>query len=538
MKNLWSSILCIKLIVIVGLTCTLGLCEGAQIRGNTPWSVLLCKFKDVSDEPKNTQFFKDFVTSSGAGTGNLYDYFHDQSYGKVSLKGTVVRGWYVMSKTKSELKTVSRWSRIQACVDAAKSNGYTPPAGNRVMVMLNSKQDSGADGIGPGARFVLDNYAWHARYAAHEMGHIYGLQHSYSNSSGPCGGAEYDDPWDEMSANCVYTPVKGSFQPAAVGFGGYQRDKLGWIPKNRILRMGADGKSSHTVKLAPLSDPTKPGYLYVRIPFDPADLFHYYTVEYRTQVQWDSGIPKNTVLIHEVKKRGSNVMTSFVFRTDGGFDRDPPKSLAANGVVIKVTHTSTNSATVSISTKITGRCVQGYVWREARPSDHVCVTAATRAKAKDDNAHAAERRQGSGPYGPDTCKQGFVWREAWPGDHVCVTVATRTQTATDNSLASRRINPAKSVYGPNTCKQGFVWRDADISDYVCVTTATRTKTRYDNEHAAERRQGSGPFGPDTCKQGFVWRDAWPGDHVCVTVATRSQAAYDNTQIRARLERPW
>jgi hypothetical protein len=41
---------------------------------------------------------------------------------------------------------------------------------------------------------------------------------------------------------------------------------------------------------------------------------------------------------------------------------------------------------------------------------------------------------------PDTCLQGYVWREAVPGDHVCVTPETRAQAAEDNSLAaSRRV---------------------------------------------------------------------------------------------------
>ncbi|KAF9992602.1 hypothetical protein BGZ79_002876 [Entomortierella chlamydospora] len=539
MKSLSSSAL---LGALLSLILILAQCHGAEVRGNTPWSIILCKFKDVSDEPKSLQFFKNFATLAGSGTGNLADYYSDQSYGKVSLLGSEVRGWFVMSVTKAQLSTADRWHRVQACIDAAARGGYTVPAGNRIMTMLNSKQDSGADGVGPGARMVLDNFAWDVRFAAHEMGHVYGLQHSWSNVSGPCGSTgEYGDSWDEMSATCVYSPRTGLFRPDAVGFGGYQRDKLGWIPINRILTMGSDGISSRIVTLAPMSDPTQPGYLYVRIPFDPADLFHYYTVEFRTQTKWDAGILKNTVLIHEVRKFQFGpviFMTSVVFRTNGGQDRDPAQSLVANGVVIKVTGTGRRTATVSISTDITGRCVQGFVWRQARPSDHVCVTAATRAQAQYDNAHSSERRQGSGPYGPDTCKQGYVWRDAWAGDHVCVTPATRTQTASDNAVAAQRVNPAKSVYGPNTCKQGYVWREADASDYVCVSAATRAQAKFDNAHASERRQGSGPYGRDTCKQGYVWREAWPNDHVCVTGATRSQTAFDNTQILTRLARPW
>lgn len=88
-------------------------------------------------------------------------------------------------------------------------------------------------------------------------------------------------------------------------------------------------------------------------------------------------------------------------------------------------------------------CIQSYVWREAYPGDHVCVTPETRAEAARDNEQAAARRQPEGgAYGPDTCKPGFVWREARPQDHVCVTPEVRRQTADDNGQA-----PARRVAG-------------------------------------------------------------------------------------------
>src|SRR5229473_4082966 len=43
--------------------------------------------------------------------------------------------------------------------------------------------------------------------------------------------------------------------------------------------------------------------------------------------------------------------------------------------------------------------------------------------------------------GPDTCIQGFVWREAGPDDHVCVPPAIRDQTLGDNGQAAARRNP-------------------------------------------------------------------------------------------------
>jgi hypothetical protein len=86
-------------------------------------------------------------------------------------------------------------------------------------------------------------------------------------------------------------------------------------------------------------------------------------------------------------------------------------------------------------------CKQGYVWREAGPNDHVCVTPERRQETAYDNSQASLRRNPSGPYGPDTCVQGYVWREAVPDDHVCVTPATRQQAADDNSQAPYRVAP-------------------------------------------------------------------------------------------------
>lgn len=50
-------------------------------------------------------------------------------------------------------------------------------------------------------------------------------------------------------------------------------------------------------------------------------------------------------------------------------------------------------------------------------------------------------------FGPDTCLQGFVWREARPEDHVCVPVTpvdVREQTRSDNAQAAARRSPSKA----------------------------------------------------------------------------------------------
>ena len=96
----------------------------------------------------------------------------------------------------------------------------------------------------------------------------------------------------------------------------------------------------------------------------------------------------------------------------------------------------------------------------------------------------------------DTCRQGYVWREAFPGDHVCVTPETRAQAAQDNQQAARRRQPGGGDYGPNTCQQGFVWREARSGDVVCVTPETRAQAAQDNAQAAARRASTqGPGAP-------------------------------------------
>jgi hypothetical protein len=90
-------------------------------------------------------------------------------------------------------------------------------------------------------------------------------------------------------------------------------------------------------------------------------------------------------------------------------------------------------------------------------------------------------------YGPDSCKLGYVWRDAFPGDHVCVSPEERDQVASDNAAGSSKRQPGGGSYGPDTCLQGYVWRDAFPGDHVCVSPTTRDLARNQNLTAAKRR---------------------------------------------------
>ncbi len=89
-----------------------------------------------------------------------------------------------------------------------------------------------------------------------------------------------------------------------------------------------------------------------------------------------------------------------------------------------------------------GICLTGFVWRDARPGDKVCVTPDVRTRtAAENQAAASTRSPNGGAYGVNTCKPGFVWREAFEGDAVCVVPASRQQAANDNAQAAQRVVP-------------------------------------------------------------------------------------------------
>lgn len=121
----------------------------------------------------------------------------------------------------------------------------------------------------------------------------------------------------------------------------------------------------------------------------------------------------------------------------------------------------------------------------------------------------------------DGCRQGFVWREAFPGDHVCVTPDVRAQARADNAQAAYRINPTNHDYGPDTCIGGYVWREASRSDHVCVTPDIRAQAARDNAAAGSRLASApgyapGP-GPAPRPAGGGYNPAWqaaPGDTRC------------------------
>ncbi|MDQ1245823.1 MAG: hypothetical protein QG597_190 [Actinomycetota bacterium] len=125
----------------------------------------------------------------------------------------------------------------------------------------------------------------------------------------------------------------------------------------------------------------------------------------------------------------------------------------------------------------------------------------------------------TGDYGPDTCLQGWVWRDAVPNDHVCVIPSVRSLHADYNRRAT-----ALHLPGSDQCRPHYTWRLVQPADHVCVDSRTRRQVLADNSQASARRNSlritvsSERFGPsETCTPEYCTQTSDSGTYYVLTV---------------------
>jgi hypothetical protein len=136
----------------------------------------------------------------------------------------------------------------------------------------------------------------------HEIGHALGLSHSWRLGTGGNPNVEYGDHWDLMGAGYSFNSG-AAYDPSGPGLNSPNLFTLSVLPpvsqpSDLVWRRAVEEGDTQSIQLIALNAmPSLSGYRAAQIFFRGAQ---FYSVEFRQQSGWDSGIPRSGVLIHKV----------------------------------------------------------------------------------------------------------------------------------------------------------------------------------------------------------------------------------------------
>jgi hypothetical protein len=270
------------------------------VAGSTPWLSIGCKFADVVAEPRTINYFTAMYGNTYPG---LDHYWRAASFDRMDLAGSMAIGWFDLPKPRSGYMSDTNpdlSGLFLDCMAQAEAAVHLPDFAG-VNLMFNDSIGCCAWGGGMWGYFDGSDRSYRVSWlppggyrtlsiVQHEMGHGYGLNHSYR------GDDEYRNPWDLMSHdryNCAAAtdPVFGCVGQHTLA---RNRDRLGWVSSERKYTAG---KGSHTIDLAPASVPGDDGYLLAVIPVN-GSATNFYTLEARRLAGYDAKLPGPAVVIH------------------------------------------------------------------------------------------------------------------------------------------------------------------------------------------------------------------------------------------------
>ncbi len=260
---------------------------------NWPWAIVLCRFNDIAAVPQNAEYYRDLFTRNG--TGGLCDYWRAVTCNTLDLTSSQVFGWFTMNHASTEVNALvfprDRSTLVQWGRDAAAANNVDLAAFRSILIVHNFGVDHGA--AGNGILIVHQNPSLcEFGFIAHEMGHGFGLPHSFSANPD----REYGDGWDVMSfaTTTFQFPIqfRGTQGDATVGLNARNLEALKAVPAGRTWVPGTPDFSAQ-LTLDALNQPPigNRGALVAKIPptaTRPARTGNSaYTVEFRRRAGWD-----------------------------------------------------------------------------------------------------------------------------------------------------------------------------------------------------------------------------------------------------------
>ncbi len=304
---------------------------------NTPWAILLCRFKDdvtqltsfrdaarrfpfdqfgnsarailahrfdmqppislkelIRNISEPTQVLQNVVTLFTAlDIENVVTYWQDISYGQLDLTHSEVFGWFRLDKNKEDI--ARRQDLVDWAKKAATDSGVDLGRFYGVVVYINVATD-----LWGNSRQVVCDIASNLSQILQEVGHGYDLDHSRSVANP----TDYQNPFCIMSG-LTFGGTNPTFQDrfgqSGPGLCSPYVFKAGWLSESRIARVTSNGRYPASTKLilSPLGE-TNPRHPQVAVFGLNTPQEVTYFVEYRSG-GWDRGLRQNAVVIHQLR---------------------------------------------------------------------------------------------------------------------------------------------------------------------------------------------------------------------------------------------
>lgn len=304
------------------------------LKGEQKWLTLLCRF-DGGPIPHKPRWYR---TLMGTGRSRVPAYWKEISFGKMTIDGSRVAGWYRLGKPVDAYMEDSgillQQKVADDCMKKANRDLFLPRY-DGVAIWTNHpiSHESGWR-----ARKTFDNKT--KRYfvalpssATHQamgaltrsMGFAFGWSFSYSDDTFQEKTASFWDPMSGMAEGCHFPDHPEWCRP--VHPIAQWKYLAGWVPSaNRVEVLAGEAR---TVLLHPLEQkPPAGGKLAIAIPIENSQV-RYLTVEVRKQVGFDArpegtmlGLPGSGVLIHRMDSYNSRSVVLDGSPGDGYVDNE------------------------------------------------------------------------------------------------------------------------------------------------------------------------------------------------------------------------